>query len=288
MVRRAIWTYILIVFVSVVSVAQDKTLGGPDSIVAGPYGVPRLVADEGGGWDIPIQVFEDDKYMVFIPDLTAPSWVQWHLTEFRTKGIYFTYIYLYGKETRSIERDLIYVNAAARRALIENESKGFVKVDLSKGPPMLTKSIERITSIVRDEFAMYNGPTLEGAIKQEERIVAGMAAQIDNPDAPTYVPEGSHDAKQTGITPPVAIKCPLAQYTAEAKRLKINGAVLIAATIDTEGHPQNVRVIRSLGYGMDEQAVAAVKLYEFTPAIDNKTGEPVQFEIKIEVNFRVN
>jgi protein TonB len=48
--------------------------------------------------------------------------------------------------------------------------------------------------------------------------------------------------------------------------------------------PQNVQVTKKLGYGLDEEAVAAVNQYRFKPAMQN--GGPVPVKLTVEVNFR--
>jgi TonB family protein len=55
--------------------------------------------------------------------------------------------------------------------------------------------------------------------------------------------------------------------------------------VDTQGRPQNLRVGRALGHGLDEQALKAVRKYHFKPAM--KAGGPVPVMITVEVNFRL-
>ena len=50
-------------------------------------------------------------------------------------------------------------------------------------------------------------------------------------------------------------------------------------------YPQNPRVIRSLGMGLDEKALGAVRQYRFKPAL--KDGKPVAVRITVSVNFRL-
>ena len=46
--------------------------------------------------------------------------------------------------------------------------------------------------------------------------------------------------------------------------------------VDAQGNPQNVHVIRTLGMGLDEKAMEAVRKYKFKPAMkDGKTPVPV-------------
>ena len=69
MVRASIWALVLIIALAVSSIssfAQDITSGGPDSVIAGPFGVPRLVMNEGGLWEEPIKIFENEKVTTFV------------------------------------------------------------------------------------------------------------------------------------------------------------------------------------------------------------------------------
>jgi TonB family protein len=89
-----------------------------------------------------------------------------------------------------------------------------------------------------------------------------------------------------GISAPVALNNVEAEFSDEARRAKYQGIVLVALIVDTQGNPQNPRVIRSLGMGLDEKALEAVRQYKFRPAMkDGKT--PVAVMINVEVNFRL-
>lgn len=75
------------------------------------------------------------------------------------------------------------------------------------------------------------------------------------------------------------------QYTEEARAAKVNGSVTLRARLDSEGRLENVRVTRSLGYGLDAKAVECVQKWVWRPAI--RDGEPVAVDVNIEVNFRL-
>ena len=74
-------------------------------------------------------------------------------------------------------------------------------------------------------------------------------------------------------------------YSEAARKAKFQGIVLLSLVVDEDGNPQNVRVVRPLGMGLDEKAIEAVRRYRFDPAL--KDGVPVPVEIKVEVNFRL-
>jgi TonB family protein len=88
------------------------------------------------------------------------------------------------------------------------------------------------------------------------------------------------------VSAPIPLIQPEAEFSDEARRAKYQGVCLISLIVDAQGNPQNPRVIRTLGMGLDEKALEAVRKYKFKPAMkDGKT--PVPVPITIEVNFRL-
>ena len=89
-----------------------------------------------------------------------------------------------------------------------------------------------------------------------------------------------------GVSPPQALNQVEAEFSDEARRAKYQGVCLISLIVDVHGDPQNPRVIRALGMGLDEKALEAVRKYKFKPAMkDGRTPVPVM--ITVEVNFRL-
>lgn len=75
------------------------------------------------------------------------------------------------------------------------------------------------------------------------------------------------------------------EYSDEARRKKIQGIVIVSVLVTEEGLPTEMRVDRSLGYGLDEKALEAASQYRFRPA--SKDGKPVAVRISIEMNFKL-
>jgi TonB family protein len=89
-----------------------------------------------------------------------------------------------------------------------------------------------------------------------------------------------------GVSAPVPLNSVEAEFSDEARRAKYQGVCLISMIVDAQGNPQNPRVVRALGMGLDEKALEAVRKYKFRPAMkDGKTPVPVM--ITVEVNFRL-
>ena len=74
-------------------------------------------------------------------------------------------------------------------------------------------------------------------------------------------------------------------YTTAAQQAKRKGTVRIALMVDQSGHTSNAFVIESLGIGLDEKAVEAVKTWRFRPA--TRGGVPVSTNATVVVDFRI-
>jgi periplasmic protein TonB len=88
-----------------------------------------------------------------------------------------------------------------------------------------------------------------------------------------------------GVTAPVPLITPEAEFSDEARRAKYQGICVIAVIVDAQGYPRNPRVVQRLGMGLDEKALEAVLQYRFKPAM--RAGRPVPVAINVEVNFRL-
>jgi TonB family protein len=88
-----------------------------------------------------------------------------------------------------------------------------------------------------------------------------------------------------GVTAPVALNNVEAVFTDQARKAKYQGVCIVSLIVDAQGKPQNPRVVRSLGMGLDEKALEAVLKYRFRPAMKGNTPVPVM--ISVEVNFRL-
>src|SRR5208282_1821194 len=97
---------------------------------------------------------------------------------------------------------------------------------------------------------------------------------------------GIFRAGSDGIGEPACIYCPQPPYTEEARKARFQGAVLLAITILPDGTPTEVRVVRELGMGLDENAVQQVRQWRFMPVI-GPGNKPVTVDLDVEINFRL-
>ena len=87
-------------------------------------------------------------------------------------------------------------------------------------------------------------------------------------------------------TTPVEITYkPVPVYTQDARQLKLEGEVLLEVLFASNGQLHVNRVVRGLGHGLDESALAAANLMRFKPALRN--GVPVDSTAVVHVVFRL-
>jgi TonB family protein len=75
------------------------------------------------------------------------------------------------------------------------------------------------------------------------------------------------------------------QYTDEARKAKWQGSVTLNVTVDETGKPADITVAKSLGMGLDEQAMLAVWQWRFQPTLLNNM--PVKVQTQVEVPFKL-
>jgi TonB family protein len=111
-------------------------------------------------------------------------------------------------------------------------------------------------------------------------IGEGSGGGIGKGTGPGYGPgEGG------GVSPPRVVFQPEPEFSEEARKAKFQGVCTLALVVGVDGRPRNIRVQSSLGMGLDEKAIEAVKNWKFEPAM--KDGHPVPVAIAVEVDFHL-
>jgi len=88
-----------------------------------------------------------------------------------------------------------------------------------------------------------------------------------------------------GVSAPRATYSPDPEYSEEARKAKYQGTCVLWLIVGPDGKPRDIRVTHTLGLGLDEKAIEAVKTWKFDPAM--KDGKPVAVEISVQVDFRL-
>jgi TonB family protein len=78
---------------------------------------------------------------------------------------------------------------------------------------------------------------------------------------------------------------PRPEYTESARRLRIEGEVVLRVVFPASGAVQVLDVVRGLGHGLDESAIRAAQQIQFRPA--SRQGSPIDFAATIRVAFQL-
>jgi TonB family protein len=115
-------------------------------------------------------------------------------------------------------------------------------------------------------------------------ILATLVLQQSPANQTTEPPPGAYRPGQ-GVTAPVLLRETKPNYTAEAMRARIQGIVTLECVVMTDGSVGDVRVTRSLDlqFGLDQQAVAALRQWRFRPGM--KDGAPVPVLVTVEMSY---
>jgi periplasmic protein TonB len=97
--------------------------------------------------------------------------------------------------------------------------------------------------------------------------------------------EGIYGVHGKNVTQPVALSRKDPEYSEEARKAKLQGTVELSIEISASGQVTNMRVLRSLGLGLDERAMDAVRQWKFRAGTVD--GRPVATRAVVEVNFRL-
>jgi protein TonB len=94
------------------------------------------------------------------------------------------------------------------------------------------------------------------------------------------------DGGRSKLSPARAIDPELPEYPERARRLNIQGSVLLEAEIDERGGLTGLRVRQGLEHGLDELAMASVKHWRFQPA--TLAGRAVPSTRVIRIRFELD
>jgi periplasmic protein TonB len=89
-----------------------------------------------------------------------------------------------------------------------------------------------------------------------------------------------------GVSAPQVMHSVDPEFTEEARRANYQGTVSIELIVDSQGAPQDIRIVRHLSMGLDQKAIEAVRQYRFKPAMYQ--GRPVSVQMVINVDFHLH
>ncbi len=87
------------------------------------------------------------------------------------------------------------------------------------------------------------------------------------------------------VDPPRVLHRVEPRYTETARKIRVEGVVVLSLLIDTGGRVADVTVLRGLPFGLTENAVSAARQWQFEPCTFN--GDPVNVRYTLTVRFRI-
>ena len=88
-----------------------------------------------------------------------------------------------------------------------------------------------------------------------------------------------------GVSAPVVISKVEPDYSDQARSAHREGPVALDFVVDVDGKAKDIKVLRSLGLGLDEKAIEAVQKWRFKPG--EKEGMAVPVMTTVEIRFRL-
>jgi protein TonB len=116
-------------------------------------------------------------------------------------------------------------------------------------------------------------------------IVDGGDYSVAPPPAPPAAPSNQAPLRVGGdIKAPVKVFDSAPVYPALARAARVQGIVIIEATIGPNGKVRDARILRSIAL-LDAAALDAVRQWEYTPTLLN--GVPIAIVMTVTVDFRL-
>jgi TonB family protein len=109
-------------------------------------------------------------------------------------------------------------------------------------------------------------------------LTIGVAARLKQPVIAAATPSAYRIGGQ--VSAPRILSKVEPQYSEEARKGKLQGTILLSVVIDATGTPTQIAVLRPLGMGLDEAAIAAVSQWKFAPGTKGGTAVPVISQIE--------
>lgn len=150
------------------------------------------------------------------------------------------------------------------------------------------RHLERRISLIAQEVSMSRSSlalrlaAAAGAVAVATMITTSslpLSATLHAQAEPVYKPSDA------GVTLPSVVHEVLPDYTAAAMQARIQGSVRMRVVVLASGDVGEVNVTQSLDkeYGLDDQAVNAMRQYKFKAG--TRAGKPVHVEVEVEMTF---
>ena len=94
-----------------------------------------------------------------------------------------------------------------------------------------------------------------------------------------------HRVGENAVTAPRTLFTPEPEFTDAARKTRYQGVLVVSVVVGSDGLVKKLSIVRPLGMGLDENAVARISTWRFRPG--TKNGEPVAVAMNVEVSFNL-
>lgn len=214
----------------------------------------------------------------------------------RYGGLEISSMHLYPDKLFIEGSRLEYAYEGQQKGLVpRKESKQKMEVEIQLEKPIATAeeadaAIRRVFTLNEEDLLQTVPPFWRPYLRKQMSSKQSARDRAPSPEAASAADE-FESMRLQGVTrmdlkllqAPKALHTPAPEVPAHVRRLPADGVVVLDVVIDTTGRVLWPVVIRPLGLGYDEAAIAAVTGWKFKPAM--KDGKPVATEMAFEIAF---
>lgn len=117
-------------------------------------------------------------------------------------------------------------------------------------------------------------------------VLAQGPVAVQQPAPPPVQNPPADQPNEKVVNHPIPTHQPEADFPDKARREKLNGTCAVSLTVDSNGMPQNVEIVRCTDPVFAEPSLDAVSRYRFKPAT-NADGNPIAEDVEVEVNYKL-
>ncbi len=152
----------------------------------------------------------------------------------------------------------------------------------TQSAPSMDGMAEEATGVIEDDEEQPVDSQLIG--KGELHTAESMPSEVHDKEV-SSVPETTFGSASGKLVGPDFIRRVTPRYPVMARRLGVEGEVLLLLTIDEEGRLVDIEVLKGDSYGFEEAAIEALRRSTFRPAM--KDGRPTKTRATLRVRFQL-
>ncbi len=150
-------------------------------------------------------------------------------------------------------------------------------------PPVIVGKLTTATAAVEIAPTRSLHPTAFANRAQAEAPSTKVARVGGFGESSVAAPSARKSTPDRDTTPVEILSKPRPLYTEEARRLRLEGEVLLEVLFPATGSAQVQRILQGLGHGLDEAAAASAAKIQFRPAL--RAGQPVDQAATVRIVF---